>query len=44
VHIVSIEGIEVDPEKIETIIGWSMIKNVIEIRSFMGFLVITEDS
>jgi hypothetical protein len=35
-HIISKEGIAVDPEKIEAIIGWSVPKNVTEIRSIMG--------
>ena len=35
-HIISKEGIEMDPEKIEAIRGWSMPKNVIEVKSFMG--------
>jgi hypothetical protein len=35
-HIISKDGIEVDPEKIEAIREWSMPKNVIEVRSFMG--------
>jgi hypothetical protein len=35
-HIVSKDGILVDPEKIEVIREWSMPKNVMEVRSFMG--------
>jgi hypothetical protein len=35
-HIISTEGIEVDPEKIEAIRGWPTPRNVIEVRSFMG--------
>jgi hypothetical protein len=35
-HIISEEGIIVDPEKIEAIKGWTTPKNVIEVRSFMG--------
>jgi hypothetical protein len=35
-HIISEEGIAVDPEKIEDIKGWIKPKNVIEVRSFMG--------
>jgi hypothetical protein len=35
-HIISEEGIAVDPEKIESIRGWSAPKNVSEVRSFMG--------
>jgi hypothetical protein len=35
-HIISEEGITVDPEKIEVIIGWSVPKNVTELRSFIG--------
>jgi hypothetical protein len=35
-HIISEDGITVDPEKIEAIRGWSVPKNVTEVRSFMG--------
>jgi hypothetical protein len=35
-HIVSKDGIVVDPEKIESIREWSAPKNVTEVRSFMG--------
>jgi len=35
-HIISEEGILVDPEKIEAIREWSTSKNVREVRSFMG--------
>jgi hypothetical protein len=35
-HIISKDGIAVDPEKIEAIKGWKTPKNVTEVRSFMG--------
>jgi hypothetical protein len=35
-HIISEEGITVDPKKIEAIKGWTTPKNVTEVRSFMG--------
>jgi hypothetical protein len=35
-HIISEDGIEMDPEKIEANREWSAPKNVIEVRSFMG--------
>ena len=35
-HVVSKEGILVDPEKIKSIIMWTPPKNVIEVRSFLG--------
>jgi hypothetical protein len=35
-HIISKDGIVVDPEKIKAIRGWSVPKNVTEVRSFMG--------
>jgi hypothetical protein len=35
-HIISKEGIAVDPEKIEAIRGWPTPKNVTKVRSFMG--------
>jgi hypothetical protein len=37
-HIVSADGIAVDPEKIEAIRGWPMPRNVIDVRSFMGLV------
>ena len=36
-HIVSEEGIRVDPKKIEVIIEWKPPRNVTEVRSFLGF-------
>jgi hypothetical protein len=38
-HIISKDGIAVDPEKIEAIREWSMHKNVTEVISFMGLAV-----
>ena len=35
-HIVSREGIKVDPKKIEAILNWEPPKNVPELRSFLG--------
>jgi hypothetical protein len=35
-HIISKDGIVVDPEKIEAIREWSTPNNVTEVRSFMG--------
>jgi hypothetical protein len=35
-HIVSEDGIAVDPEKIEAIKSWPTPKNISEVRSFMG--------
>jgi hypothetical protein len=35
-HIISKDGIAVDPEKIESIREWAMPRNVTEVRSFMG--------
>ena len=35
-HIVSAEGIRVDPVKIEAIVNWKPPRNVTEIRSFLG--------
>jgi hypothetical protein len=36
VHIISGEGILVDPEKVKTILEWPVPKNAHEVRSFMG--------
>lgn len=35
-HVISVEGIAVDPEKIRTIMEWTTPKNVANIRSFLG--------
>jgi hypothetical protein len=35
-HIISSEGISVDPEKTKAIIEWPVPKNAHEVRSFMG--------
>ena len=36
-HVVSKDGIQVDPKKIEAIIEWLRSTTVIEVRSFFGF-------
>ena len=35
-HIVSAEGIRVDPAKIEVVVNWKPPRSVIEVRSFLG--------
>ncbi|XP_074305116.1 uncharacterized protein LOC141640055 [Silene latifolia] len=35
-HVVSEKGIQVDPQKIEAITKWPALKNVAEVRSFLG--------
>ncbi|GMI78180.1 hypothetical protein HRI_001487300 [Hibiscus trionum] len=35
-HVVSVEGIQVDPHKIEAVMSWKTRKSVIEDRSFLG--------
>ena len=35
-YIVSVEGIRVDPAKIEAIVSWKLPRNVIKVRSFLG--------
>ena len=35
-HIVSAEGIRVDPTKIEAVVNWKSPRSVIEVRSFLG--------
>ena len=35
-HIVSAEGIRVDPTKIEAVVNWKPPQNVIEVRNFLG--------
>ena len=35
-HIVSVEGIRVDPAKIEVVVNWKLPRSVTEVRSFLG--------
>ena len=35
-HVISVEGVSVDPQKIEAIINWKPPTNVSEVRSFLG--------
>ena len=35
-HVISVEGISIDPQKIEAIVNWKPPTNVTEIRSFLG--------
>jgi hypothetical protein len=35
-HVISSEGISIDPEKIKSIMEWLVPKDVADIRSFMG--------
>ena len=35
-HIVSVEGIRVDPMKIESVMNWRPPRNVTEVRSFLS--------
>ena len=36
-HIVSADGVQCDPEKIEAVQNWNTPKSVTEVRSFLGF-------
>ena len=35
-HVISADGVSVDPQKIEAVVNWKPPKNVSEIRSFLG--------
>jgi len=35
-HVISKDGVEVDPSKIEAVSNWQAPKNVTEVRSFLG--------
>ena len=35
--IIFINGIQMDPKKIETIINWQKLKNVKDVKAFIGF-------
>ena len=43
-HVVTKEGIKVDPQKVSTITKWSRPTNITEIRSFLGLSTIIEGS
>ncbi len=36
-YIVSVEGIKIDSSKVEAILNWKPLRNVTEVRSFLGF-------
>ena len=42
-HIVSKEGLQVDPTKIDTITNWLTPTKVKEVQSFLGFVIIIND-
>ena len=35
-HVVSVEGIRVDPAKIEAVVNWKLLRSVTKVRSFLG--------
>ena len=35
-HVISVEGVSIDPQMIEEIVNWKPLMNVTEIRSFLG--------
>ena len=35
-HVISVEGVSVDPQKIEAVVNWKPPNNVSEVRSFLG--------
>ena len=37
-HVISVEGVSVDPQKIEAVVNWKLPKNVSEVRSFLGLV------
>jgi hypothetical protein len=37
-HVISVEGIVIDPAKIKSIMEWPITKDVVDIRSFMGII------
>ena len=42
-HILTVEGVAVDTEKVEAVSNWQQPTNVSEIRSFLGLAGIIED-
>ena len=37
-HVISVEGVSVDPKKIEAVVNWKLPKNVSEVKSFLGLV------
>ena len=37
-HVISVEGVSVDPQKIKAMVNWKLPKNVSEVRSFLGLV------
>ena len=35
-HVISAEGVSVDPQKIEVVVTWKPPKNVLEVRNFLS--------
>ena len=35
-HVILVEGVSMDPKKIESVVSWKPPKNVLEVRSFLG--------
>ena len=35
-HVISTDGVSVDPQKIEVMVNWKALKNVSKVRSFLG--------
>ncbi|KAA3480045.1 Retrotransposon protein [Gossypium australe] len=38
-HVISVDGIRVDPNKISMVLNWKPLRNVSEVRSFLGLWV-----
>ena len=37
-HVILVEGVSMDPKKIESVVSWKPPKNVLEVRSFLGLV------
>ena len=35
-HVLTQEGIAVDPEKVKVVLGWKSLANITDVRSFLG--------
>ena len=35
-HVISAEGVSMDPQKIEVVVSWKLLKNVSKVKSFLG--------
>ena len=42
-HVILAEGVSVDPQKIEVVVCWKPLKNVSEVKSFLGLVGVLQE-